>query len=132
MSKNTTDFEKLKPANQPVAYTSEQLQEFVKCARDPLYFMENHMFIQHPTKGKIPFDAYPFQRDLVRTYWNFRNTAAMIPRQSGKCVANNTEVAIRDKTSGDIYDLPIGAYYEWAACMRDGETPPDISGYKRR
>jgi hypothetical protein len=132
MSKNTTDFEKLKPANQPTAYSNQQLQEFVKCARDPLYFMENYMFIQHPTKGKIPFEAYPFQRDLVKTYWNFRNTAAMIPRQSGKCVVNNTEVVIRDKTSGEIYDLPIGTYYEWAACMRDSKPPPDISGYKRR
>jgi hypothetical protein len=84
MAKNNTDFEKLKPANQPTTYTPEQIQEFVRCAQDPIYFMEKHMFIQHPTKGKIPFEAYPFQKDLVKTYWSFRNTIAMIPRQSGK------------------------------------------------
>lgn len=84
MSKNNTDFEKLKPANQPTAYSPEQLQEFIRCAKDPLYFMQKYMFIQHPTKGKIPFEAYQFQKELVRTYWSFRNTIAMIPRQSGK------------------------------------------------
>ena len=79
-----TDFEKLKAPNQPTTYTSEQLQEFVGCAKDPTYFMENYLYIQHPTRGKIPFAAYEFQKDLIRTYWNNRNTIAMIPRQSGK------------------------------------------------
>ncbi len=84
MAKNTSDFEKLKSANQPTTYTTEQLQEFVMCAKDPIYFMEKYIYIQHPTKGKIQFEAYPFQRDLIKTYWNYRNTIAMIPRQSGK------------------------------------------------
>lgn len=84
MAKNSTDFQKLKPANQPTAYSSEQLQEFIRCAKDPLYFMEKYMFIQHPTKGKIAFEAYDFQKDLIETYWKHRNTIAMIPRQSGK------------------------------------------------
>ena len=127
-----TDFEKLKAPNQPTTYTSEQLQEFVSCAKDPIYFMESYLYIQHPTRGKIPFTAYEFQRDLIRTYWNNRNTIAMIPRQSGKCVINTTEVILREQTSGDIYDLPIGTYYEWTACMRNGTEPPDISRYRRK
>lgn len=84
MAKNTADFEKLKSPNQPTTYTAEQLQEFVKCANDPLYFMENYIYIQHPKLGKISFEAYDFQRDLIKTYWKYRNTIAMIPRQSGK------------------------------------------------
>ena len=84
MSNKTKDFEKLKAANQPTTYTQEQFQEFLRCARDPIYFMENYMFIQHPTMGKIQFDAYEFQKDLITTYWKNRNTIAMIPRQSGK------------------------------------------------
>jgi hypothetical protein len=84
MAKNTANFEKLKSPNQPTTYTSKQLQEFATCARDPIYFMERYVYIQHPTKGKIPFQAYDFQRDLIKTYRDYRNTIAMIPRQSGK------------------------------------------------
>ncbi len=31
-------------------------QEYVKCADDPAYFMIKFCTIQHPIKGKIPFD----------------------------------------------------------------------------
>ena len=31
-------------------------QEYVKCAKDPAYFMRKFCLIQHPIKGKIPFD----------------------------------------------------------------------------
>ena len=84
MGKNTTDFEKLKPAGLKVTMNQEQLQELINCHKDPLWFMEHFMYIQHPVKGKMPFEAYIFQRELVRTYWQNRNTIAMIPRQSGK------------------------------------------------
>lgn len=84
MARNSSDFEKLKSPNQPTTYTTEQLKELSKCARDPLYFMENYIYIQHPKRGKIRFEAYSFQRELIKTYWSSRNTIAMIPRQSGK------------------------------------------------
>ena len=35
--------------------------EFKKCASDPLYFMENYCYIQHPIRGKLKFVLYPFQ-----------------------------------------------------------------------
>jgi superfamily II RNA helicase len=132
MGKNTTDFEKLKPPGLKVPMTKEQLQELVKCHKDPLWFMEHFMYIQHPTKGKVPFEAYLFQRDLVHAYDEYRNVLAMIPRQSGKCVVHDTLISIKQQSTGEIYDIPIGTYYEWAACMRAGTTLPDISQYKRR
>jgi len=84
MAKNTSDFEKLKPAGKKITLTQTQFAELAACQSNPLYFMENFMYIQHPLKGKMRFEAYEFQRDLVNTYWNNRNTIAMIPRQSGK------------------------------------------------
>lgn len=84
MAKNNTDFQKLKPANQPIKYNKEQLQELVTCAKDPLYFMEKYMFVQHSTKGKIPFKAYEYQKSLINGFQQHRNVIAMIPRQSGK------------------------------------------------
>ena len=55
----------------------------------------------------------------------------MLPRQSGKCGINSTIITIKQHSTGDIYDIPIGTYYEWAVCMRDGTAAPNISQYKR-
>ena len=63
MARKNTDFVKLKPPNQPTTYTPAQVKEFISCARDPIYFMEKYLYVQHPTRGKIPFIAYEFQKD---------------------------------------------------------------------
>ena len=53
MGKNTTEFEKLKPAGKKITVTQAQFTELAKCQLDPLYFMERFMYIQHPLKGKM-------------------------------------------------------------------------------
>lgn len=50
----------------------------------PMYFMENFMYIQHPTRGREKFVPYPFQHDLVDSYHNYRKSINMISRQMGK------------------------------------------------
>ena len=35
-------------------------QEYIKCAKDPAYFMRKYCHIQHPTRGRILFNLYPF------------------------------------------------------------------------
>jgi hypothetical protein len=35
--------------------------EYVKCSKDPIYFMKKYCMIQHPVRGRIPFHLYPFQ-----------------------------------------------------------------------
>ena len=39
--------------------------EYIKCALDPIYFMRNYCYIQHPVKGKMKFDLYPFQEKTL-------------------------------------------------------------------
>ena len=36
-------------------------EEYKKCAVDPIHFMKKYCMIQHPTRGKIPFQLFPFQ-----------------------------------------------------------------------
>lgn len=124
-------FVKIKAPNQKSNFTQAQFEEFLKCAQDPLYFMEKYIYIQHPTQGRLPLRAYPFQKKLVETYWKNKNSIAMIPRQSGKCVTADITITVRNKITGNIYDVPIGIYFEWQACMRDGESLPDISKHQR-
>lgn len=65
-------------------YTQDQIQEISKCINDPKYFLLNHCFIQHPTKGRMKFDLYDYQERLVDVYHNYRYSIAMLPRQTGK------------------------------------------------
>lgn len=43
-------------------------QEFIKCASDPVYFMRNYCYVQHPTKGRILFNLYPFQEQTLNIF----------------------------------------------------------------
>ena len=43
-------------------------QEFVKCATDPVYFMKKYYMIQHPQRGRIQFNLYQFQEQVLRLF----------------------------------------------------------------
>ena len=43
-------------------------EEFMKCASDPVYFMKKYYMIQHPTKGRILFNLYPFQEKVLKSF----------------------------------------------------------------
>ena len=74
----------LKKVNTPVEYTKEQIIEFQKCEKDPIYFMETYMKIVSLDEGLVPFKMYDFQKHIVRTIHDNRFTICKLPRQSGK------------------------------------------------
>lgn len=77
----------VKRAYQVDSYTAEQLEELEKCSdlqTGPMYFMEHYFYIQHPIKGRMLFDPFPFQRELIDAYHNNRFCVAMLSRQTGK------------------------------------------------
>lgn len=77
----------IKKANQKETYTETQIEELVKCM-DPesgyLHFAKHFAYIQHPVKGKLLFDPFEYQEDLLESYHNYRFSVNMLPRQSGK------------------------------------------------
>jgi len=66
-----------------VNYTEIIKQEYLKCAKDPVYFMKNYCFIQHPLKGKIKFDLYPFQESALTDLNEHRFNIILKSRQMG-------------------------------------------------
>lgn len=77
----------VKTPYKPTAFTEQQLEEFMKCAdpvTGPMYFMDNFFYIQHPTKGKMLYHPFDYQRRLIDTYHNYRFSISMMPRQTGK------------------------------------------------
>ena len=74
----------LKKVNTPVEFTKEQIEEYQKCAQDPIYFMKNYIQIVSLDDGLVPFKMYGFQEKIVNTMHNNRFTICKLPRQSGK------------------------------------------------
>ena len=74
----------LKKANVPVEWTEEQIEEYARCMKDPLYFIEAYIRIVSLDEGLIPFKLYDFQKEIVGTFHKNRFTICKLPRQSGK------------------------------------------------
>ena len=43
-------------------------QNYLKCAKDPSYFINEFCVIQHPQRGKIKFKLFPYQYDVLDEY----------------------------------------------------------------
>ena len=93
----------VKKAYSPSTFTSKQIRELARCYGDPIYFMENFVYIQHPIKGRQLLKLYPFQREMIDAIHNNRFSILLTARQMGK-----TTVA--------------SAYLLWYAMFKDDAT----------
>lgn len=74
----------LKRSNVKIAWTPEQVQEWMKCAQDPVYFVEKYVKIVNIDKGLVNFNLYDYQRNIVETAVQDRFVICKMPRQCGK------------------------------------------------
>ena len=74
----------LKKANVQIDFTKEQLEEYIKCAKDPVYFTKNYVQIVSLDEGLVPFKMWDFQEELIKKFHNNRFNIAKLPRQTGK------------------------------------------------
>ncbi len=58
-------------------------QEYIKCAKDPVYFMKKYCWIQHPTRGRVQFNLYPFQEGTLKLLQNNDRSIILKSRQLG-------------------------------------------------
>ena len=58
-------------------------EEYQKCASDPVHFMRKYCYIQHPVKGKILFNLFPFQDKSLTEFKNFDYNIILKSRQLG-------------------------------------------------
>lgn len=65
----------------------EQEEEIIRCAKNPIYFIETYLTIFDQTQGLagliIPFRLFDFQKDLIQTYRSNRLVVANKYRQAG-------------------------------------------------
>ena len=74
----------LKKANVSQEFTQEQIEEFMRCAADPVYFAKTYMKIVSLDEGLVQFQPYDFQEKLIRNFHENRFNICKMPRQTGK------------------------------------------------
>ena len=74
----------LKKANTAFEFTATQIEEFIKCKDDPVYFAKNYIQIVSLDRGLVPFEPYDFQEKLIKRFHDHRFNICMMPRQTGK------------------------------------------------
>jgi hypothetical protein len=83
--------EKLKRKSTPIEFTQDMVQEYLKCAEDPIYFAEKYIQIVHVDHGLIPIKMYDYQKDITKCITNHRRVVVNTSRQAGK---TTTAVAV--------------------------------------
>jgi len=74
----------LKKANTPVEFTADQISEFIKCKKNPVYFAKKYVQIVNLDEGLVPFQPYKFQEKLIKRFHKDRFNICKMPRQTGK------------------------------------------------
>lgn len=139
-AKGTADTSLVKQPYAEIDFSPEELQEFMKCCdpdQGPLYFMTNFMYIQHPTKGRMLFEPFDYQLDLIHNYNNFRRSINMLGRQMGKTTVAagyllwyamfnpDSEILIASNKGKNASDIMRRVRYAYESCpdhIRAGAT----------
>lgn len=94
---------KIKKTNVKEQYTKAQVEEYIKCANDPIYFIENYVKIITLDKGLQPFILRGYQKNLIETFHNNLKIILLSARQSGKTITT-------------------AAYILWYICFNSDKT----------
>jgi hypothetical protein len=67
----------------PMTLKEVMRREYKRCFTDPIYFMKKYVKIQHPTKGTLQFETYPFQDDALLGFIKHDRSIVLKSRQMG-------------------------------------------------
>ena len=103
-SENYSGNPQLKKAHTDIEFTEDQINEWIKCSKDPVYFAKNYIKIISVDDGVVPFKMYKFQETLIKRFHKHRFNICKLPRQSGKALSLDTVIPTPEgwTTMGDI------------------------------
>jgi hypothetical protein len=58
-------------------------EEYIQCAKDPAHFMRKYCYIQHPQRGRVIFNLYPFQGKVLNLWKENPYSIVLKSRQLG-------------------------------------------------
>lgn len=77
----------LKKAGSNVIWTQPQVEELEKCAKDPIYFIENYLKVVDADRGLISIKLRDYQKKMVLSFHARRRTIVTTCRRAGKSTA---------------------------------------------
>ncbi|AQW88798.1 putative terminase large protein [Erwinia phage pEa_SNUABM_50] len=77
------DYSVTKKPKTQIEYTDEMMDELARCQTDPLYFIENFVYIQSEG-GERLFKPFPYQREMIQNFIDHKNNIMLTARQMGK------------------------------------------------
>lgn len=101
----------LRDHNESVTVEPWQLEELRKCAKDPMYFITNYVYINTKDHGMQLFKMWDFQKEVIQKYINHRFNILKFPRQSGKCVFSDEKIYIKNR-DGEEMEFTIGEFFK--------------------
>lgn len=99
---------RVKKPSVKIDFTEEQVQEYIRCVKDPVYFIKTYVKVNSLDHGIIPFELWDWQEGIIRTLEKDRYVVCRSSRQSGKCASINSVVRVRNKRTGLVEDITIG------------------------
>ena len=69
-------------------FSAEEVDEYVKCMNDPIYFVEKYIKVISLDKGLVPFNPYEYQKKMFKQFNENRFNIVLACRQSGKSISS--------------------------------------------
>ena len=69
-------------------FTEEEVKEYIKCSKDPVYFCKTYLKVISLDKGLVPFTLYPYQEQMFNHFNDNRFSIVLACRQSGKSISS--------------------------------------------
>ena len=69
-------------------FTEEEIKEYVRCGKDPVYFCKTYLKVISLDEGLVPFDLYPYQEKMFKHFNDNRFSIVLACRQSGKSISS--------------------------------------------
>ena len=116
-SANFNGHKLLKKSGEKIPYTPEHIEEYKKCAENPIYFAENYVYIVNIERGREKIELYKYQKEMIENFAENRFNVVLSSRQSGKCQIYDSIITVRNKkfNNGTPFSIKIGDFYSWIA-----------------
>ena len=70
------------------SWTQDQVTEYTRCLRDPVYFASTYLKVVHLDHGLVPFALYQYQEKMFNHFNDNRFSIVLACRQSGKSISS--------------------------------------------
>jgi hypothetical protein len=69
-------------------FTEDEVKEYIKCSKDPVYFCKTYLKVISLDEGLVPFTLYPYQEQMFKHFNDNRFSIVLACRQSGKSISS--------------------------------------------